>query len=135
MRLLRPNTPQSQRGFVQSAELIFIAVILVLGLVTGWTALRNQVVGELYDTAKAIGAIDQGYGMTALVYAEGSEPDGSSLAAGTIASTAGSAFQDGAEVGQTGQITARSFDISNGAVAYENFGALTGPIVQAPDPQ
>ena len=44
-----------------SAELIFIATLLVIGLVTGWVAIRNAVTSELTEVAQAISAIDQCY--------------------------------------------------------------------------
>ena len=52
---------KDEAGFVVSAELIFIATLLVIGLVTGWVAVRNAVTSELTEVAQAIGAIDQSY--------------------------------------------------------------------------
>lgn len=48
-------------GFVVSAELILVATLLVIGLIVGLTALRNQVVQELVDVGQAIGSISQSY--------------------------------------------------------------------------
>ena len=52
---------KDEAGFVVSAELIFIATLLVIGLVTGWVAIRNSVVSELTEVAQAIGSVDQSY--------------------------------------------------------------------------
>ena len=52
---------KDEAGFVVSAELIFIATLLVIGLVTGWVAVRNAVTSELTEVANAIGALDQSY--------------------------------------------------------------------------
>jgi len=50
-----------QAGFVISAELVLISSVLVIGLVTGLTCLRNAVNDELSDVACAITALDQSY--------------------------------------------------------------------------
>jgi len=52
---------KDEAGFVVSAELIFIATLLVIGLLTGWVAVRNAVVSELTEVAQAIGSVDQSY--------------------------------------------------------------------------
>lgn len=57
---------KDEAGFVVSAELIFIATLLVIGLVTGWAALRAAVTSELTEVAQAISAIDQTYSYTGL---------------------------------------------------------------------
>jgi hypothetical protein len=48
-------------GFIISTEMLFICVILVIGLVAGFTALRQGVVTELAAVGNAIGALDEGY--------------------------------------------------------------------------
>lgn len=50
-----------QAGFVISAELVLISTVLVIGLVTGLTCLRNAVNDELSDVACAITSLDQSY--------------------------------------------------------------------------
>jgi hypothetical protein len=75
---------KGQAGFVVTAELLLISTILVLGLITGWTKLRDQTLAELSDSGSAIGAINQSYTM-----------DGTYWNATTnIAQVSGFAFQD-----------------------------------------
>ncbi len=57
-----------ESGFVVSVELVLIATILVIGLVTGLTMLRDAVLAELADTANAIGSVDQGFGVAGTTY-------------------------------------------------------------------
>lgn len=57
---------KDEAGFVVSAELIFVATILVIGLVTGWVAIRDAVTSELTEVAQAISAVDQTYSYTGL---------------------------------------------------------------------
>jgi hypothetical protein len=52
---------KKQAGFVVTAELLLITTILGLGLITGYTKVRDQVLAELSDTGSAIGAINQSY--------------------------------------------------------------------------
>lgn len=63
MRALRTK----QNGFVVSVEILFIIAFVVLGVVIGWTTLKDAVVNELSDTAAAVDALNQSYryaGMT-----------------------------------------------------------------------
>jgi len=48
-------------GFIISAELIFIATILVIGLVAGLAGLRNLIITELIEVGNAVAALDNGY--------------------------------------------------------------------------
>jgi len=57
---------KDEAGFVVSAELIFIATLLVIGLVTGWVAVRNAAVSELTEVALALANVDQSYSYTGL---------------------------------------------------------------------
>lgn len=52
---------RDQAGFVVSAELVLISTVLIIGLVTGLTCLRNAVNDELSDVACAISSLDQSY--------------------------------------------------------------------------
>ncbi len=48
-------------GFIVSLELVFIATILVIGLLVGWVAIRDALVFELHDVAEAAGSLNQSY--------------------------------------------------------------------------
>jgi hypothetical protein len=48
-------------GALVSAEIVLVATILVIGVVTGLAAVRDAVVTELGDVASAIGSVDQTY--------------------------------------------------------------------------
>lgn len=52
---------RDDRGFVVSTEMIFLAAILVIGLIVGLAAYRDAVFQELSDTGSAIGQINQSY--------------------------------------------------------------------------
>ena len=71
---------QDEGGFVISSELVLVATIVVIGMISGLTTVRDQVSLELADVADAISEINHSYsfgGVTA-----------------HSASTAGSFFQD-----------------------------------------
>jgi Flp pilus assembly pilin Flp len=65
-------------GFVISTELVLVAVLLVLGLITGLATLRDQVVQELGDVAAAISEINQSFSFSG-VTAHSSSTAGSSF--------------------------------------------------------
>ena len=69
-----------EAGFIVSAELVLVATILVIGMITGLTSVRDAVITELADVGGAIGAINQSYNF-----------GGASAHCGT---TAGSTFAD-----------------------------------------
>jgi Flp pilus assembly pilin Flp len=69
---------QDDSGALIATEWVFIATMLVLGLVTGLSALSSAINGELLDLANAISSLNQSYSF-----------GGSS---GCCASTAGSFF-------------------------------------------
>lgn len=50
-----------QSGFVLSTELLLVTTILAVGLITGLTSLRDNVISELADTGDAIGSISQSF--------------------------------------------------------------------------
>jgi hypothetical protein len=54
---------RDDRGFVVSTEMIFLAVILVIGLIVGMAAYRDAVFQELGDTGSAIGKMNQSYAL------------------------------------------------------------------------
>lgn len=50
-----------EAGFVVSSELVLIGTILVIGMITGLTTLRDGVIQELVDLSRAIGSVQQTY--------------------------------------------------------------------------
>lgn len=56
------HTRHKSSGFVVSTEMMLIAVILALGLITGWVKLRDQSLAEVKDTMAAIDAYILGSG-------------------------------------------------------------------------
>lgn len=50
-----------EAGFIVSMELILIATIVVIGLITGLATVRNAVVSELSDVAGAVQDMNQSY--------------------------------------------------------------------------
>ena len=50
-----------EAGAIVSAEMVLVATILVVGMVTGLTSLRDAAVTELADVAQAIAQLDQSY--------------------------------------------------------------------------
>lgn len=52
---------KDERGFLYTAEAVFMATILVIGLVSGWKSLNQSLSNELEDLANAFGNIDQSY--------------------------------------------------------------------------
>ena len=50
-----------EAGFVVSTELVLLATVAVVGLITGITAVRDGVVAELSDVAGAVQELNQGY--------------------------------------------------------------------------
>ena len=58
---IRDRLWNDHQGFIVSIELILLATILVIGLITGMTALRDSVVSELSDVGGAIQDLNQSY--------------------------------------------------------------------------
>lgn len=95
-------------GFVVSSELVFVATLLVIGLTTGFSAIRNQVVGELADVADAVSELDQSYSFAQITAAN--------------ASTRGAAFGDQNDLGEA---NAASQDQVAGALPTEDGLAIS----------
>jgi Flp pilus assembly pilin Flp len=87
MRSLFARLWNDDRGVIITFELLFLFVILVLGLIAGWTALRNALDAELTETAQAILSLDQSYIITGVQNCGGANGGGASQA---IDITAGS---------------------------------------------
>ena len=71
---------RDEAGFVISSELIFIATIVVIGMITGLATVRDQVVTELADVADAVSELDQSFSYSAIT--------------ATVGSVAGSTFNE-----------------------------------------
>ena len=61
-----------EAGFIVSIELILIATIAIIGLITGLTAVRDAVVSELSDVAGAVQDLNQCYSFFGVVGHSGS---------------------------------------------------------------
>lgn len=55
------NLWQDEGGFIVSIELVLISTIAVIGLITGFVAVRDAVISELSDIAGAIQDLNQSY--------------------------------------------------------------------------
>ncbi len=53
-------------GYILSAESAFLFTITVIGLVAGWTSLRNSVAAELVEVGHSIHALSQCYSISGL---------------------------------------------------------------------
>ena len=80
MRRLMFRLWQDDCGALIATEWVFVATILIIGLVVGLKAVESAVEGELVDLANAIGSLNQSFSF-----------GGSS---GCCASVAGSAFSN-----------------------------------------
>jgi hypothetical protein len=63
-RIMRKTLTQlwaDDRAFIISVELLFIAVILVIGIIAGWAALRSGVATELSSVGASVMNLDPGY--------------------------------------------------------------------------
>jgi len=56
-----------EAGAIVSAEIVLVATILVIAMVTGLASLRDAVVTELADVGAAIGNMDQSYTVGGIV--------------------------------------------------------------------
>jgi len=72
-----------EQGFVVSSELVLIATVVVIGLLTGLAAVRDALISELSDVAGAIQDINESYSIDGVV--------------GHNANTAGFNFLDGTD--------------------------------------
>ena len=50
-----------EAGFTVSAELVLVATILVIGMITGLASVRDAVITELADVGGAIGSVNQSF--------------------------------------------------------------------------
>ena len=50
-----------EAGFIVSVELVLLATIVLIGLLTGMTAIRDAVISEMSDVAGSVQDLNQGY--------------------------------------------------------------------------
>ena len=69
---------EDDAGIIVTLELLFLYVILILGLIAGWTNLRNAIDVELTEMANSILQLNQGYTITGIAGCpgNGSNPSG-----------------------------------------------------------
>jgi Flp pilus assembly pilin Flp len=84
MRSILTKLWNDDEGAIIATEFIFLASILVIGIVTGMVAVRDAVSNELVDVANAVGSVNQSYSFSGT--------------RSSCASTAGSAFVDQSRV-------------------------------------
>jgi Flp pilus assembly pilin Flp len=82
-----------EAGFVVTVEMILVATVLVIGLVSGLTLLRDAILGELSDTAASFGNMNQGYAIAGESYVD---------AGGEVSASASTLFTDAQEVATDG---------------------------------
>lgn len=58
---------KDEAGAIVSAEIVLVATILVIGMITGLASLRDAVIEELADVGAAIGALDQSFTICGVV--------------------------------------------------------------------
>ena len=59
MKLSAKN--KKQAGFILTSEAVLLSTVLVIGMVTGLTTVRDSMNAELEDVAEAFGSLDQSY--------------------------------------------------------------------------
>jgi hypothetical protein len=67
----------NEAGFVVTVEMILVATVLVIGLVSGLTLLRDAILGELSDTAASFGNVNQTMAIAGMTYTDGASLSGS----------------------------------------------------------
>lgn len=66
MRQLITGLWRDDNGFIVSAELVLVATITVVGLVTGLVCVRDAILGEFNDLSGAFRALDQSYSFSGM---------------------------------------------------------------------
>jgi hypothetical protein len=76
LRPLLEKLWKDDRGALIASEFLFVATILVIGIIVGLASVRDAVVTELAEFANALLALSQGYSFSGLIGCC-SETDGS----------------------------------------------------------
>jgi len=79
MRKLLAKCWSDDAGAVIATEFLFLATILVVGLVSGLTAVRNAVNSEMTELANSILALNHGYSIPGQVGACGGFSEGTTV--------------------------------------------------------
>ena len=82
-----------ERGAMNSAEIVLMTTILIIGSIVGLVAMRNQIVQEFGDLATALGAMNQTYSYIGETRSVGST---TTTVVGTVA---GSSYDDLSDIG------------------------------------
>jgi Flp pilus assembly pilin Flp len=64
MRNLMARLWDDDDGALIAVEWIFLATILILGVIVGMVAVRQAILAELYDIANALLSLNQSYSLT-----------------------------------------------------------------------
>jgi Flp pilus assembly pilin Flp len=104
-----------EAGAIVASEIILIATILVIGIVTGLSSVRDAVIEELADVGAAIGSVNQSYQVS------GSESHSATAAGSQFVDTAD--FCDGATNGTGAQCNSRCVTIGGAAPEGPHTGA------------
>jgi hypothetical protein len=85
MRKLLSKLWEDDGGFIVSLELLFIAVILVIGIIAGMGNLRVAMITTYSALANAVLALDPGYAISTIV-GDTAGSEGTSVTMGTVLS-------------------------------------------------
>ena len=99
MRKLFSRLWADDGGALIATEWVFVATILILGIITGLIAVRQAVISELTEFANALMALDQSYSFAGQ--------------SNCMASTAGSAATDSTDTIQEAHVNPAAFAAIN----------------------
>jgi hypothetical protein len=88
-------------GAVLSSELLFLFTMLVVGTVSGLTAMRQALVSELVESANALMALNQSYSFSGVTISGVASTAGSSASDQSNTISMGSAAASTAAISQT----------------------------------
>jgi hypothetical protein len=80
-------------GFIVSSELILLATVVVIGLISGMATVRDQTLMELGDVADAVSELNQSYSYAAITAHGASVAGGAFLDAGDFCDLGGDGDQ------------------------------------------
>jgi len=80
----------SQSGFVQSLELVFLGTVVLSVVIIGWSSFGSKLIGEMSDLGSAVGSLNQSYTYTGMAVGH----PGDARHPQDVATTSGSTFTD-----------------------------------------